>query len=233
MSKFFIIFVIILMPFSLAIKIDDIELPEKIYSNEDFFIKLNITDVNGNFDIKLQIKGENSTINKVWNNEWQRSDWYINKLIDRNEEYNIKILINDYIGEALLTIRIRETDSSSYEIEKIIPIEIILRNDNIEDEEKNEEKEKTKKDDKENYIDENINNKNEKENISDKTIIKLNYDNILGETVYEDKTEKIKKILFYLLAIFFVLFLLFQLLRYGKRNNDYRNAWETEGTSYE
>ncbi len=223
--KFF--FVIILFISSVnAISLDSFECPNSVLAGEDFYCTLNISDVNEYFDVKLQIQGINSTINKVWNNNWQRSDWYINNLVDKSGSYKIKTIINDYVGDANILMRIRQSGTSGYVVEEKKEIRIILK-ENIKEEDiqkdKDEKIDNTRK--VINKTKEEIIQKNQ--TFTSKTIIKLNSNNISEEIVYESKTYKVKNSLFYILIVFFVSILLFQLIRHGKCNNDYRNAWET------
>ena len=81
--KFFVI-IFFLIPYVNAIVINNITCPTEIYTDEEFFCDIDIEGVNGIFDVKFQIKGVNSTINKVWNNGWQRSDWYVNGIIEND-----------------------------------------------------------------------------------------------------------------------------------------------------
>ncbi len=200
--------------------INEIDCPNEIITNKDFYCSFNLSGVNGLFDIKFQMYGTNSTINKVWNNGWQRSDWYLNGFIDKNGNYNIKNIIYNYTGNAELIIRIRESGEKSFNLEKKISLKIVSErneenNTNIEEKEIEEYVEKPK-------INETL-----ILNETSKTIIKLNYDDISSEIVYESRTNKIKNGLLFLSITVFVGLLIFQLFKYGKRDNDNRDAWES------
>lgn len=232
MKFFFLIF--FLIPYVNAIVINSITCPAEIYTNEEFYCDIDVEGVNGVFDLKFQTKGINSTINKVWNDGWQRSDWYVNGIIESDGVFKIKNIISNYNGGGSISIKIRESQSKKIVIDETKLIEIIKRENNViekhePEEEYFEEKENFVEDESENTV---INLKKDvvqdtkKEQVfSSQTIIKLNSNDIMNEIVYESKSRIVKKVLFCLSILLFVLLLLFQLLKYGKCNINNTDAW--------
>ena len=211
------------MTFTTAIQITEINCPEEVQQEQDFICELQIEEVNGLYDIKVQIQGGGQTINKIWNNQWQRADWYVTKLVDASDTYKIKLLIDkDYLGNSNGLIRIREAGTKQYLIEETFQTEVVEMLDESEGDEEDEE------DEEEGESNMKIRNIKAKEDpipreetgelivltsiegekeLSQK-VINLNSDKSIERTIYESKNEKIKKYSFYIFLPFLILTLI-------------------------
>ncbi len=215
-----VILLIFLSTIISAIEITDINCPEEISTSQDFICELDINEVNGLYDIKIQIQGGDQTINKIWNNEWQRSDWYVTRLIDQSGQYKIKLLIDkEFLGTANGLIRIRETGTKQYISENTFQLEIIEtivelveESEESESEKHNSKTEKSKEPIKKKILPIRLNEKNTTTTISQK-VINLNSDERIEETIYESKNEKIKRYSFYIFVPFLVITLILLLFK--------------------
>ncbi|MGK0209654.1 MAG: hypothetical protein ACI83O_000936 [Patescibacteria group bacterium] len=102
-----------------------IDCPNSVEYEQEFTCKVTFTEQeNTNYDLKVQIKGNGTTINKIYNGqEFQRSDRYLKEYLDNNNEYNIKLKIHKAIpSEALGTVKIRESNTTKILFESIFNI---------------------------------------------------------------------------------------------------------------
>lgn len=198
----FLFILILLINFGFAIEINNIDCPKEVVVEEEFYCIISLIDVNGLYDLKLNINGgELSNLNKVWNgNIWQRSDWYLQSLISKDGEYKILSKVDkEYEGIAFISLRLRENKASSFN-EEVLEIKINqeekIENDNIE-EISNKYETFEQLNTEENEI------KNENKIIS-KSIINLNSNDNIEELIYESKSKKILRIIPYILGIFLI-----------------------------
>lgn len=198
----FLFILILLINFGFAIEINNIDCPKEVVVEEEFYCIISLIDVNGLYDLKLNINGgELSNLNKVWNgNNWQRSDWYLQSLISKDGEYKILSKVDkEYEGIAFISLRLRENKASSFN-EEVLEIKINqeekIENDNIE-EISNKYETFEQLNTEENEI------KNENKIIS-KSIINLNSNDNIEELIYESKSKKILRIIPYILGIFLI-----------------------------
>ncbi|MFA5485116.1 MAG: hypothetical protein WC260_02620 [Candidatus Pacearchaeota archaeon] len=224
MKKFVILFFILLIDFCLAIEIENINCPKEVNTNEEFYCTLDLIEVNGLYDLKFNVYSEGlPNLNKVWNgNDWQRSDWYIQKLISKNGEYKILSKIDkNYEGIATISIRLRENKATSFS-EKILEIKINNMEEEIEDYDEteinnlNEIVEEGGGDiEEENIKEENIEKKEIiKENkIISKSIINLNSNNNTEELIYKSKSKQILRVIPYILTIFLIALISFIIIK--------------------
>ncbi|MDD2444632.1 MAG: hypothetical protein PHH53_00615 [Candidatus Nanoarchaeia archaeon] len=198
----FLFILILLINFGFAIEINNIDCPKEVNINEEFYCVLDLIEVNGLYDLKLNVNSkELSNLNKVWNgNIWQRSDWYLQSLISKDGEYKILSKVDkEYEGIAFISLRLRENKASSFN-EEVLEIKINqeekIENDNIE-EISNKYETFEQLNTEENEI------KNENKIIS-KSIINLNSNDNIEELIYESKSKKILRIIPYILGIFLI-----------------------------
>lgn len=224
MKKFVILFFILLIDFCLAIEIENINCPKEVNTNEEFYCTLDLIEVNGLYDLKFNVYSEGlPNLNKVWNgNDWQRSDWYIQKLISKNGEYKILSKIDkNYEGTATISIRLRENKATSFS-EKILEIKINNMEEEIEDYDETEinnlngiVEEEEENIEGEDIKEENIEKKEIiKENkIISKSIINLNSNNNTEELIYKSKSKQILRVIPYILAIFLIALISFIIIK--------------------
>lgn len=107
------IFFIFLLPFLSSISVE-FNCPKEVYIEEEFECKIFIKENYLSYDLKLNIKGDNKTVNQIWEGQsWQRSDWYAKNIINREESF-IRLKINKpFLGKSFGNIKIRNSKTNS------------------------------------------------------------------------------------------------------------------------
>lgn len=112
-----------------------IDCPDQVRYLEEFECSVEITGLQETHDLKIQIKGGGTTINKIWDgNEWARSDWYIDEYINSEGVCNVGIKFHkDFVGTAEGIFRLRPSvEGSSIDLEEIFSIEVVSGGDSSE-----------------------------------------------------------------------------------------------------
>lgn len=182
--------------------------PEFILNKENLFVVTIETFLNTTkkYDVKISVlDNNNKTISRIFNGEeWQSSYYYVNN-ITLNESFILKIT-NDYVGNATMEVKIKESGTSNIEAEYELLV-VIVESINFEGE-LNNSNNSNNSSNSSNSSNSNFsqNNENESrikileypENSSDESIIKIKTDVYRGDTrkyavyayIYDKKTEK-------------------------------------------
>ncbi len=208
--------------FCSAIELSSISCPEIVSFEKDFICELDFDNVEGAYDVKIQILGDGQTINKIWANSWQRADWYVTRFVDRSDIYNAKLIISkDFDGIANGLVRVRESGTKEYIVEESFEIEVGEQKEIEEDLEDEKDEESVKRIGVVSYKNESVVEKNVEKTVfevikinsnsvieTSKKVIKLNADEDLEEVIYESINEKVKRIAFFLFIPFLILAIL-------------------------
>lgn len=214
-----IIFLTILIFLSLSISSAiEFSCPKKVNINEEFFCNLRIEDLEGTWDVKVEILNEGKTIAKIFNPEksdFSSAYYYLNTFISSGEEKEIKLKIIE-AGEFPGTLKLRQEgnkETFSFEILVQESSNNQEKNEDLDENSKEEISKETKQKISENISSE-IKRKNEK--ITGEIII-LNDEPIPtkkledNELIYESKNNKVLRYSPYALIIFLIILLGFLL----------------------
>ena len=82
---------------------------EKVALNQEFSFKIKLINFDaGNYDIKIDILSNGIRIAKIFDgNIWKSTSYYINNIINSNEEKEFKIMITEEFENANITIKIK------------------------------------------------------------------------------------------------------------------------------
>lgn len=106
----------LLTPFVSAYNIS-IAYPEEVNFNESFEVNLSLIDFSGIYDVKIDIFGQDriSEINNA--GVWQSTNYYVSRAINTSERnsslFQLRISV-PYSGEGNMTVRVRNSDSTSW-----------------------------------------------------------------------------------------------------------------------
>lgn len=92
-----------------------IDYPEEIRVGEEFDFKIELVDFEDDiYDIKIDVLAGGERIAQIWNNgEWKSTYYYINDVIGENEEKEFLLKVMNYIENADIEIKIRNSKGIS------------------------------------------------------------------------------------------------------------------------
>lgn len=211
MKYILFLFLIIVCSGSVISASVNFDCPSTVQSDEDFECNLRVSEIEGIYDIKVDLSVDGKTVGKVWNGEtWKSCFYYLKNFIGNDEERKIKLKIVNYSGNIFGVLKLRQGNKREFldfdlSVGDVIP-------DNIAPKEESEEKIET----------------NISKNISKATkvvmpnvpvkIIKLNNftegkEDEKWETVYESKNELIKKYYVYGFSLFLIFIIIVLLIK--------------------
>jgi hypothetical protein len=172
--------------------------PNEANINEEFEINLKIINFSEDiYDVKIDIFCEEDRISKIFDGKWKSTNYYVNDIIQNNEEREFKLKIEKECEEANIVIKIKNS-KNKFEVftgYKIRCVEEEIKKDEEEnfDEGKKEVKEEIEENEEElgeeDYENE-FSHEEKVENVSLKPII-LNTKNIKSENDKEFSTKNL------------------------------------------
>src|SRR3989344_4207983 len=122
---------IFLMNFISAQSIE-LNYPEKVNLGEDFTMNLKLIDFEGGdavlYDVKIDILGNGERIAKIENENsgvWKSTYYYVPEIIKNNENKELSLISESYVGEANIEVKIRKSGTSEVKTFSDYKIEFI------------------------------------------------------------------------------------------------------------
>jgi len=217
----YILVLIFFMGFVFAAEAD-FNCPGEVSVNSEFECSLELTGIEGEWDVKVDITSEGSNVARIYNpikDSWGSAYYYLKEFASGGKEKKIKLKIikeGDYDG----ILKIRQGSKKEY-FDFKISVGDNLREDNREEKDTEEEEsdrgeEEIIKDDLENIED--VDTTSEVQDTFDSSEILLNgkpsiieVDKEEIELIYESKNQKILRYAPYVFAFFLILFIGFLL----------------------
>lgn len=226
--RFWFLILIVLFTLSLVNGQEiEVGIPDSVEFGDEFEIGVKLIDFGEDtYDVKIDIKGANERISRIWNgNDWQSTHYYVNDIIEEvGGDCDFKMKISKHFdGSASIEIKIRDS-TGSYKSFSGYNINVEDKEDSEDDEEldENNEEDETEEDgSKEDEDNEDEKESSEEievsseeiieeseENVDEVIILGSNNDNQESESikteeniVYQSKSEIIKKYSIYAFAI--------------------------------
>jgi len=103
----------------------DFSCPKEVFLEEEFECEILFDNNFLSYDVKLNLRGNETTINQIWNgNSWARSDWYVKELINGKKTF-VRLRINkDFLGKSKGNLKIRFPKENKIIYEEEFEIEI-------------------------------------------------------------------------------------------------------------
>ena len=108
--------------------------PKEVFPKEEFSLFLSVSHLKEKFyDLKISLQSQNKILSQIFNsqkNSWQSSHYYLKKIFTGPSfegDFKLKIKTLNFIGEAKLLIKIRESESKNIVLEKSEKIKIRQR----------------------------------------------------------------------------------------------------------
>lgn len=187
--RFFLILAIFFIPFVFSLEVD-YSCPEKVLEDEGFSCDIEIKDGEGSYDIKFEVKEEDKTLSRFWNDEedsWKSGFYYITSAIESGEKKEFLFMIEEPGKfKPLLKIR-KDSKIESFELDIIVEKNEISEEDEEEssgdlENNKNLEKKKQKDTSEEN------NSKIIKEDSKEETLIDVQEISLISLNSQEERS---------------------------------------------
>jgi len=110
-SYIYLILIIILCSISNALEVN-FSCPCEVNENQEFLCNIKV-ETNISYDIKVDILNNETRLSRIWDNLWKSSNYYITNFTSGNEEKQVKLIIENYSGNASGNLKLRKTGKTT------------------------------------------------------------------------------------------------------------------------
>ena len=107
MKKGVLILALLFVPLCLAVDAS-ISCPEEVYYNEEFECQVLVSDLDSVYDLKIYFSTSSGGVNRIYEDEFRRADWYLKGYIQNEGEYDVPLIIHkEFQGVAEVQFKLR------------------------------------------------------------------------------------------------------------------------------